>query len=303
MYSKHGCKNFIPILTNDAESVCSECGIVLEEKLEVKYLTGTLHYIPSIQICDENRFGSQNISPKGFTGEKNKRLNPTNKKILDARQKPQRMLFTNTCTAIGLGVDHSRTALHYYDVLHEIRTKLKQNISYTNTFSKIIATLQKSKTLTESNILKSMVSSKHWNSTDDAKKWIKEIIGYNSFDNISKIKKPKKLSTLNISFLSIYQVVCDNNIRITKDQIMTAIAQHMKFTREINPTSALAACKTALNLEKKTQITTPILKHDILLESSTLPTEKIKRSYYMLSPMIRSKKNAVKLKRELEKIS
>jgi len=172
MYSKptHNCKNFIPILTNDTEQICSKCGMVLEEKVEMQYLTGTQPHTSHIQICDENRFGSDNISPDGFTGEKNKKLNLTNKHILSARQKPQRMLFTNTCTIIGLGADHTRTALYYYYILHDIRTRLKKNASQTNIFSKIVSTLQKSKTLTESNILNVMTLSKHWNSTDYAKK-------------------------------------------------------------------------------------------------------------------------------------
>ena len=69
MYSNHSCKGFIPTLTPDAEHVCSKCGIVLEEKVEMQYLTGTQLRTSSIQICDENRHGSENISPDGFTGE------------------------------------------------------------------------------------------------------------------------------------------------------------------------------------------------------------------------------------------
>ena len=170
------------------------------------------------------------------------------------------MLFTNTCTAIGLSAGHTRTALYYYDTLHNIRSRLKKNASKTNIFSKIVSTLQKSKALTESNVLNAMTPSKHWNSLDHAQKWIEEIIGENPFDILLKIKKPKKLSTLNISFLSIYQVVCDNNIGIYKNQIINAIIRHMKFTRKIKATSALTVCKTALNLEKNTQIKTPIFK-------------------------------------------
>jgi len=303
MYSKHNCKNFVTILTNDAEHICSKCAMVLEEKVEIQYLTGTQQHTSHIQICDENRFGSNNITPDGFTGDKNKKINLTNKNILSARQKPQRMLFTNTCTVIGLGAEHTRTALYYYDILHDIRTRLKKNVSQTNIFSKIVSALQKSKTLTESNILNTMIQSKHWDSADNAKKWIKEIIGENPFENISKIKKPKKLSTLNISFFSIYQVVCNNNIRLTRDQIAIAITQHMKFRRKVRMASALTVCKTVLNLEKKKHIDTPILQHDILLESISLPSEKIKRTFYHLTPMITSKKNARKLRQELEMIS
>lgn len=300
MYSNHSCKNFIPILTPDAEHVCSKCGIVLEEKVEM-YVP--VRQVSSIQICDENRHGSENISPDCFNGEGKKSLNTTNKKILSARQKPQRMLFTNTCTVLGLGPDYTRTALFYYDMIHGIRSKLKQNISQTDSFSKIVAALQKSKTMTEANVIQSMISSKYWANPNIAKEWIKGMIGDNSFENISKIKKPKKLSTLNIAFFSIYQVVCDNNVRINREQIVTAIKQHMKFTRKIKMTSALTVCKTILSLEKKRQLETPVLQHDILLESVNLPSEKSKRTFYRLTPLITSKKNAKKLKQQLEIMS
>lgn len=301
--SKHSCKNFITTLTPDAEHVCSKCGIVLEEKVEMH---SPVRQVSSIQICDENRHGSDNISPDGvgIYGGVKKSLNSTNRLILSARQKPQRMLFTNTCTALGLGPDYTRTALFYYDMIHDIRSKLKQNSSQTNSFSKIVSGLQKSKTpLTEANVIQAMILSKHWTNSNIAKEWIKGIIGDGSFENISKIKKPKKLSTLNISFFSIYQVVCDNNVRIDREQIVTAIKQHMKFTRSIKMTSALTVCKTILSLEKKRQLDTPVLQHDILLESVDLSTEKSKRTFYNLIPMITSKKDATKLKKELEIMS
>jgi len=82
-----------------------------------------------------------------------------------------------------------------------------------------------------------------------------------------------------------------------------AITKHMKFTRKVRITSALTVCKTVLNLEKKKHMETPILQHDILLESVGLPSEKIKRTFYHLTPIITSKKNAKKLKQELEVIS
>ena len=47
--------------------------------------------------------------------------------ILSVREKPLRLKFTNTCVGIGFKLNHTRLAMYYYDILHEIRSELKKN--------------------------------------------------------------------------------------------------------------------------------------------------------------------------------
>jgi|APSaa5957512535_1039671.scaffolds.fasta_scaffold08636_1 hypothetical protein len=301
MYSNHGCKDFISILTDSAECVCSKCGFVLEEKVDMGSFVSNNHSNAAIiPIHDENRLGSGNITPPGFTSEKNKQINPINRYIFSARQKPLRMKFTNTCIAVGFKQNQIRMAMYYFDVLHEIRSNLKKQCIQTGIFLEIITAYSKS--IKQTDLVDVMVKSKQWKSNDDVKKWL-EIFVTKSFDVKLKIKKPKKLSTLNISFFSLYQIACENNIPVNTEEIKNAITHHMHFTREIKASSAVSTCKTFLNLEKKMNVKTPTLKHKIMLESTTLSSEKSKRTFHNLSSSITSKSNAVKIKKELELMS
>ena len=313
MYSDHGCLNFIIILTDEAEEVCSKCGVVLNEKIPVTN-SFTSNQQPSsssssnIPICDEKRNGSNDISPKGFTGDKNKMLNSTNIMILSAREKPLRLKFTNTCVGIGFKPNHIRLAMYYYDILHEIRSELKEKFLKFNMFSKFIINLQKSKTLTIQNLTELMINSRYWHDRNDAQNWIKKNTLEPSFEIATKPKKPKKLSTLNISFFSVYQVACEFDLLIdteleNKEYIQNAIIKHMHFKRKVKISSAITLCKTFLNLEKKLIIKTPTLNRDILLDVATLPNGKIERTMHTLSSLIETKKYSEKLTKALELIA
>ena len=296
-----------PIVTDQeyGEIVCASCGFVVEEYLEA---ADSFDAKSSILTCDENRLGSNNISPDN----KNLKLNRNDKLRLSAREKPQRKNFNDACSSLGFPHDSIRVALHYFDLLHKIRTEQKMERKRSILFADILNKLENGTKMSDiktSRVIQAMLKTHQKKNQKTCENWITKMSGVETLpaainaQNCKVLPKPKKLSTPNISFFSIFQVACDHNILVTEDQITSAIAEYMGFVRQVKNESALNACKTALTLEKNAVVKTPANFHDVMMVGSTIESERTQYLYNVSSHIATTKKDAQELKGLMELIS
>jgi|APSaa5957512535_1039671.scaffolds.fasta_scaffold06227_4 hypothetical protein len=260
----------------DCDVVCVKCGYVYDHSLA--YEDSPSPSKSHIFLPDEKNIGSKNIVPSGKSLPK---LGKTQKNILASRSNPKRDDFHKTCVVLGMKPDVIRLCFFWYDTLHKIRTDNKQNLARFNSLFDIITMYGPR---VNSKFYAKMIKSKLWNTEHDCVQWLKEFTpdGLDTFDT-PHIKKPKRLTTANVAFFSIYHVACESRLGFSPEKITESISNHMNIARELKPDSAMAACRTALILysDIPLDVSTPVVQNRIDIVAQQLKQNiRAQRGFY-----------------------